>query len=522
MPLTSEEQAELDALIAEGNANKAKAEDPKTPSPLEQHMDEIDSEGAQDVPRRLEKPLDEPDNKAGFLERLRVSMGGEPKPLSPADQMTKEALPQVPVGSQDRVLVDALTRGWGDKAIAGITGSTVEEQRAKTQAATIEAGDSAGQFKFAGEVAPYFALGAGAGGIIRAGMAGAGLSMADRTASTEGHEDRLPDGEEMLVSGLFGMGGGVVGSLVGRIGSGLWNKVTHGKETLPGYVRRAIEREGKVVDNAGKAMDASGVVVSSAYLKRLSKQIEKDLKDVTPDGTPKAWMALERVRAGLNTGRPLTLRQINELRRGVSEINGKNYEQKYINDIGGAMNRFMEGLPNSPKNVVKGDTAKGVAGWKVMNRHFQDKLKMEKMAQKYALAYAKAQSGKKTFDGALQDEFGKWTQSKAGQREFENIFTKEERKVLMPLTTGSATTQTFNRIDRIFAKGYLGNLLRVLRASLAHAPASQIAKEEFGKAFAQMPGGLPAPAISQIPQRAVGSSAIAGGNELYQKKEQQQ
>lgn len=511
MALTPEEQAELDALIAEGAASRSKAENPETPSPMEQHMDEVDPEGAKEQPPRLTQPNSDPENKPGFLQRLKESLGAPKPALSPQAEVARAALPEVPVGAQDRVGFDALTRGWGDKATAAITGTTIEEQRAKTKQAEIEAGDSAGGFRFAGEIAPYFALGAGAGGLLRAMGTGAALSMADRTASTEGHEDRLPDGEELLVSGIFGMGGGAVGNLVGRGASGLWNKLTHGKEALPAYVMRAIEREGKIVDGAGKAIDASGVVVSKGILGKLSKTIEKNVKGITPDGTPKAWQAFQHVKAGLETGEDLTLRQLNELRRSLSEMKGKRFEQKYIRTIGNNMNDAIKNLPGQPG--VKGNVQQGVEAWSKMNKHFQDKLKLDTMAEKMALAQARAQTGKVTFDKAMQDEFSKWTTSKAGKREFDNVFTKEEQKVLIPLTRGPASTQTFNRLDRIFAKGYTGNLLRVVRASLAHAPAAQISKEQFGKAFSQMPGGLPMPQVSQIPQRAAASSAIVGGNE---------
>lgn len=518
MSLTPEEQAELDALIAEGNAAKGKAEDPNTPSPLEQHMDEIDPEGAGEMPMTAEKPASEPDSKPGFLERLKQSMrGGSPAPLSPEQEAAKAALPQVPVGAQDRVGFDALTRGWGDKGIAALTGSTVEEERAKTQAATMEAGDSAGQFKFAGEIAPYMLLPGGlAGGIIRSAAMGAGLAVGDKVANAEGHEDRLPDGEEMIVSGVFGMGGGALGNVIGKGMNGLWNKATHGREELPAFVRRAVTRQMQRTDDAGKAMDASGVKISKTYLTKLSDRIEKNLlqSGIKPDATPQAWMALQRVKAGLETGQDLTIRQVNELRRGVQEIKAKRYETKYIRDIGKIMNDSMENLPTAAKGVVKtGNVQQGIEGWRVMNTQYQNQLKLDAMAEKLAIASAKAKLGKITFDKAMQDEFSKWATSKGGRKEFENLFTKQEQRLLRPLMQGSMTTQISNRVDRTIAGGMFGPTIRALRAFTSRVPAGHEAGQTFGKAFGKLPGGItPAAPAEMMRQGPTGLAAGVGNN----------
>lgn len=523
--LTPAEQQELDAIMARANTRKAQAENPNTPSPLQEHMDQVDPQGSTDQPQRLEMPRSEPDSKPGFLERLRASMGGAKPALTPEQQAQKAALPQVPVGAQDRVFLDSLSRGFADKATALVSGSTVEEQRAKTEQARIDAGDSAGSFKFAGEIAPYMFMGAGAGGLIGAALKGGAMSLADKTANTLGHEDRLPDSEEMVVSGIFGMGGGALGNIVGKGLNGVWSSATHGKEALPNFARRAIARQAQVIDDAGRAMDNSGVVISQNYLKRLSASIEKDLtkSGVTPDGTPKAWMALQRIKSGLSTGKDLTIRQVNELRRGVSEIKGKSFEQKYINDISGTMNRFMKSLPAADKTVVKaGNAQQGIDAWNRMNKTFQDKLKLDTMAEKLAIASAKAKTGNTPFDKAMQDEFSKWTTTKAGKKQFENVFTKEEQRMLLPLTTGSLSTQTSNRIDRVFGMGMFGPAVRAIRAVTAHAPAGVDTMAGFGQKFGQLPGGITPSNIGGLPGSAVAGSIINTGNDLMKPPQDQQ
>lgn len=507
MPLTDAEQAELNALVAAASSQRAKAEDPKTPAPLEAAMDQMDPGGKLNQPPKVDAksqteipagapPSDAVPEKPGMMASVVHALGGGQPELTPEQQAQKAALPEVPVGSQDRVMLDALSRGWADHAIAKAKGTTLADERAATEIARLDAGDSASQFDFAGRVAPFFILGGGVGGLIRSAVTGGAMMLGDKVADTTGHEDRLPDSEEAVLSTVFGMGGGAVGSIIGKGLSGLYAKATHGKEVLPGFVRRATDRAAKEVDAAGKAMDASGLTVKSAYLNRLGKTVAKKVAGITPEGTPKAWAAYQRFQSGISRGEDLTIRQVNELRRGISEIKGKSFEQKYINDISGEINRFMTNLPGNPQAIAAGDAMQGIQGWQKMNQHFQDKLKLDKMAEKLALASNRAASGKSTFDKELQAEFGKWTTTKAGIREFENIFTKKEQQALLPLTKGTNTTRAFNQIDRMFAKGWLGTTLRAIRASLAHAPAGMQAKQEFGQAFGALPGGITPPATS--------------------------
>jgi len=523
MPLTDAEQAELNALVAAASSQRAKAEDPKTPAPLESAMDQMDPGGKNNQPPRVDvkpqteipagaPPSDALPEKPGMMASIVHAMGGPAPELTPEQQAQKAALPEVPVGSQDRVMLDALSRGWADHAIAKVKGTTLDDERAATEIARLDAGDSASQFDFAGKVAPFFILGGPIGGLIRSAATGGAMMLGDKIADTTGHEDRLPDAEEAVVSTVFGMGGGAVGSIIGKGLGGLYAKVTHGKEVLPGYVIRSTQRAAKDIDAAGKAMDASGLTVKTGYLQRLGKAVDKKIQGITPEGTPKAWAAYQRFKSGIDSGKDMTIRQVNELRRGIGEIKGKKYEQNYIDDISGEINRFMTNLPGNPQAIASGDAMKGIQGWQQMNTHFQNKLKLDKMAEKLALAENRAATGKSTFDKELQSEFAKWTTTKAGIREFENIFTKKEQQALLPLTKGTNTTRAFNQIDRMFAKGWLGTTLRAIRASLAHAPAGAQARAEFGQGFSALPGGMAPPAMT-LPgtaQNVAGSGILAG------------
>lgn len=487
--------AELEALIAEGRKNLAEAESKKTPSPLELEMTKQAPENAAKTPSM---PIGS-EHKVGDIEQPEQSAFAK----WGDDQM-----------AGNRVFASEALRGWPETIAAKIKGTTREDEVAETEIARERLGKTTdAALSFAGQVGPYLA-GGGAGGIIRAAGGSAVTGLTD-LAVKQAAEGEMPDAEEAVLTAVFAAGGGALGNAAGKGMSGLWSKLTAGKEPLPPYVQRSVQRMAKEVDAAGRAMDRSGLMVKGSHLNALSAQIERKLAGkISPEGTPKAWMALNRMKSMFERGEDLSVRSLNNLRRGISEIKGKNYEQDSVNEIGAMMNQFMKNLPNNKNAVAAGDAKAGVEGWREMNKTFQKKLKLDTMAKKMAIAEAKASTGKVTIDRALQDEFSKWTTTERGIKEFANIFTPEEQALLRPLTEGTITTQSLNKLDRTFGGGWLNTAMRVLRSSAAHSAAGPAARAQAGQAFGELPGGIaPNMSVAQAVSRAGQATGASQGVE---------
>lgn len=503
----------LRALIQSGKAKKAEAENPNTPSPQELQLRDADPAAVVEAAPTV-TPTDAKRTGLAMIGRAYVpelhaqDVAEQKETIAPIAQGVRELGTKADAAAS--VFADEATRGWATNARAKVKGVPRNEVAAQVKRAETELGPvGAGTIGFAGAVAPYLLAGslAAPAGLIASAATGAGLGAADVNARSTAETGDWSPAEESILAATFGAGGGVLGNVVGKGMSGLWTRLTAGKGPLPPHMQRSIARESRIIDTAGNAIDDSGVEIKASSLNRLVANIQKQVGTVlTPKGTKKAYGALQRLKSGLtlNPGETLSLRQLNNLRRGIMEINVKPYEQKYINDMVGTLNRYIDALPNAPNAVARGDVKMGVEGWRTMNRHFQDKLKLDKVAEKLAFAEANAKTGNITIDKAIQDQFVKWTNSKAGKKEFENIFTPEERKLLIPITEGNLGTRQLNAIDRAFAKNWFGQAVRLLRTSVAHVPAGTAARRQVSEAFGKLPGGIAPPPMSrpvnQIPQ----------------------
>lgn len=501
----------LQAIIAAGQKAKTEGERTDTLSPLEQFMDRVDP------------PAPPPLGIGDTIKRAWSSdpaIQAEDAQRISQEQETNKAMG----GAAVRVGADALSRGWSENLMARMKGTTRAQEVAETEKSKQMIGSGASAaVGFAGTVAPYLLMRMPTT-LIGSGVVGGGAGMIDTTIRRAA-EGKLPDAEELALSAVFGFGGGAIGNILGKTTSGAWNYFTRGKTPMPPHMMKAIEQESKLVDEGGKMIDNSGVVIKGRAMQKLVQIVDRKLEGVvTPEGTPKAWMALHRFKSALGKtnvlGEPkdITLRQFNNIRRGIMEIKGKKYEQNNINEILGTMRHFIDTLPSRKAIIAAGDAKMGVEGWKKMNEHFQNKLKLEAFTEKFAFAAAKAKNKTITLDNALQEEFMKWTTTKAGKKEFHNLFTEAERKALMPLTEGPITTQALNAIDRSVGKNFYGSFIRILRASVAHAPAGEAAQNMVNKAFGQLPGGVvPAIGPSTVKQTAGKIGAATGAETLHDK-----
>lgn len=493
-------QAELDELIKSGMSNLAKAGDPNTPSPLQTQMDLENPSGGTNVP-----PTTGP-----------IGSENKAKDIEEESAFAKWGNQQV---AGDRVFASEALRGWPETVAAKIKGTTREQEVADTELARLQVGQTAdATLSFAGQVMPYLLL-PNKGGIINAGVEAGLAGLADTTIKA-GAEERLPAADEAVVSTLMSAGGGVLGNVVGRGIVNQWSKLTNGREALPASVRLSTSRAAKATDAAGKAMDSSGLTIKADYLNALSKQITKNFAEVTPEGTPGAWQALQRARSGLEGGRDLTIRQLDELRKGIYKIKADSFEKKYVRDIYKTLNTFMKELPNRPGAVASGDVTKGVTGWSEMNKLAQNQLRLDAFAQKMSIAEMKARTGKVPLDRALQDQFSQWTTTKSGIKEFDNLFgrlDKETQDAIKKLGEGSFATKQMNKLDKTFGGGWINTVMRTMRSSLAHSAAGPAAKEAAGQAFGALPGGIaPGNTAAQAVSRAVGAGSIAGAQDLPQ------
>lgn len=491
-------QAEIDEILAEGRANKAKAEDPNTPSPLEIQMQQENPDGGSSAPPPT-GPIGS-ENKAGDVEQQ--------------SEFAKWGDKQV---AGDRVLASETFRGWPETIAAKIKGTTREDEVADTEIARQQIGPTADTtLSFMGQVAPYLLL-PNKGGIINAAMEAGAAGAADLTAKKLA-EGKLPDADEAVITGIMSAGGGAFGNIIGRGAAGAWSRFTNGREPLPAHVRLATERAAKASDAAGKAMDSSGLTIKADHLNALSKQIERSFSGITPEGSPGAWQALQRAKAGLEGGKDLTIRQLDDLRKGIYKIKADSYEKKSVRDIYKTINSFMKNLSNKPEAVASGDVKAGLAGWQEMNKMAQNQLRLDAFASKMGIAEMKARTGKIPLDRAMQDQFSGWFTSKSGIKEFDDLFgtlPKETRDAIRDLAEGSNTTKTMNKLDKTFGGNWVGALMRAARSSVAHSAAGPAAKTAAGEAFGMLPGGIaPQQSAAQAISRVMGAGAIQGAQSI--------
>jgi len=495
------DEARLNELIAKGRKTLSEAENPNTPSPLELQMQTDDPERAAETPSMPTGPIGSEQKAKDVEEKSTFAKWGDKQVAG------------------DRVFASEALRGFPETVAAKIKGTTREQEAAETELARLKIGETADSaLSFAGQVAPYLLL-PNKGGLVRATAEAAGAGLADLGAKSIA-ENRIPDADEAILTAVFSAGGGAFGNAVGRGAAGAWSKWTNGRSPLPANVRLGTERAAKAVDEAGKAMDRSGLMIKDSYLKALSSEIERKFPQVTPEGTPGAYQVKDRIMAFLATGKDLPIREVDNLRKGIYGTKAKSFEKDIVNDMYGTLNRFIKALPDRPGAVAAGDVKAGVKGWKDMNYLHQDKLRMDDFSGKMAIAEMKARTGKKSVDQAFQEEFGKWFTTPKGIQRFENLYgglPEKTQALLQELAEGSNVTKTLNKLDKTWGTGWVNTLMRAARSSVAHSAAGPAARQAAGEAFGALPGGIPPGMnVSQGISRVLGAGSISGAQQPIQ------
>jgi hypothetical protein len=404
---------------------------------------------------KMAKLTPEQEEALSMAEEARQQEAKAIPPLIPAFQNFTEDV--------QRIFASSATRGASERVTAAMAGSTFEKEKQKTREARERRPYAGGVADVAGTVAPALALGAPATALGGAAL-GAGIGAGD-TALRAGVQGELPGATDMAVGTTLGAAGGLVGHLLGRgverylRGRGLSDKPLSEAGRKQFTMLKSVENE------AGDAMDASGVVVGGPYLARIAREVHRNLipDGLSKEGTPTAWRALLTMKRGMN-GRDLSLRQLNTLRIRVRDMAGASTpgtEAHLIREMEKSIGSAIKGLAKG-KGLRAGDAAKGVQAWDKMNNVHMEAQKAQLLTRMlYKAELVASQRGKGVSIGQALQENAINILSKTTKKGLSDLrlFNDVEKKTLEELARGNMTTGFENMIDR-----YLGH--RILTAPL--------------------------------------------------------
>lgn len=387
-----------------------------------------------------------------------------------------------------------------------------EERTEETDQARARAGMGGTVADVAGEVAPFLA--GPAGRTVKGAMAiGGAESVISDSAEKAFKEDRPLGGVEALVDAGFGAGGGFVGKIVGDQLSNLFRKKGGEKTPITKGTTSALRTLKQSVDSAAKQMDDAQVMVKNSALKQLEQSILKSGQfqrwGFGAASSPEAWTAFNVLRAQVGRGKDMGLRELNEIRQTMRKLGKNTFLGIKIDE---QLGDFIGKLDNTM--VSSGDVAKGVAGWREMNKvHFKQKQSelLAKMLTNSEFVTRQAKNGI-TLDKALQDQFSKLFTTDAGKRKMTALkYSPEQVELIRDIAEGGWTTTTANRMDKLFGDTLIAPIYRLtLQPALRTAGAEQGARraESLFEDVTGMRGAI-APAVpGRIgPQAGAGSGA---------------
>lgn len=516
---------DLKALVEEALQTRKGAENPKTPSPMEDYMSSkpsLTEATAQTPPmqppgEQQQLPLVGPPPTSG-LGALTSSFNPRLRAITRIKQLDQTKKAAQAADDAMRVAGSEASLGGVENLEARIEGVSVDESFKRTEEARARLGSASGPIGFAGAVAPYMLMSmpTSIGKMI---LTGGGLGAGDAAARKYAKGEDL-DPEEIAISALFGAGSSAIGAYVGRGFSGLIAKFSRNAAGVMPYMTRAVDKQKKIYQRGAKMLDRSGVELTRGGATTLFRKLGADASLITPANRRGNNMMryVKGVRDDVvRRGGAMTLREIAELRKGLEEFQLGGAMNEYRNTMVTTIEGFIDNLPRLPGAVARGDVATGVEGFNTLNRHYQRMRKLDLIASKVAIAESIAATHKSNINNALRDQFSQWITTKTGRAEFKKNFSERERKILLPLAKGDITTRTLTTIDQNWGKGTMRFLSHVL--SKAGAPAAAARQNVRGK-FSEMPSGkkMPYEGAGAIAQRVTTGAGIQEGREYIEEK----
>lgn len=422
-----------------------------------------------------------------------------------------------------RLMASGFTRGGAERILSMMSGRSVEEERAETEAARARTGGAGAISEFVGAAAPLAALPSAAFSTVPRAMAmggaiGAGENIAEAITGKEPFDAIETAGES-----IGAMAGAGVFSMAGRTIGRLWDEFVGDPSALPKQTQQALIQLRRVQNNASKEIDESGAFFRNTGLRRLSHRIKNNLRNNKrfaglmdeAERAPFAHQALRDLDALIDQGDNVSFSLLNRLRADIRDLpftrSGMLKEAASPKDVAmvraieDELNKHLQKAASLPNVLSAGDGKKAVAAWKKMNDATQAWKKSDLIAQMLDNAFLEAKKGAR-FDAVMQRQAQSLFKTPAGRRRLKQ-FDETERKILRDFAEGSTMTDFLNSMDDKLGRGtLLSTLYRMMRGPFASGAAG--ASEQAGRnLMTRTTGGIPVDFPTRVPGQA---GAIAG------------
>jgi hypothetical protein len=406
-----------------------------------------------------------------------------------------------------RDLTDAITLfgtgatvGFSDRLAALVSGKTLEEEQAITQAARDRQGWAGTALEVGGAVASIPRMGLGfAHGLMKAAPAVTRTGKAARTVGTGAA--LAGEGAAFGTLGAVGYGtdvgtGAGIGSVAGPVGQAVGSAVRGTARALgPKAPLESLEAIEAAKQAAYARSEAQGVRVKPGWLINLKNEIKESLDDwgYLPEGTtnvPNAFMnVLDRFAAEGKT----RLKDVDNLRKMAGRLRESDdaTERALGHQITKKVDKHLDRI-NLTNLEIGGNKTEALSALKEGRRLHATEIKVETVEEAIKRAERMAEGGNQTLPKALATQFRGILNNKGRRRGFstEELAAMEEiarnagkvsTKALGVLTALSPTNK-LNMIAQVAAGGAtLGSSLPVQAGLLATGYGAQKVGERLAK-----------------------------------------